>query len=94
MSTSKKARRDAELSKSFKRVFEGEDGQYVLHHLMTSFNMFTSCFDPDPCISAFNQGRRDAISYILTALETDPTQIIKSARRQREREKQHDDLDY
>ena len=94
MSQTNKARQQAELSKTFKRVFSGEDGEYILSHLMRSFNTLGNCFDPDPYKSAFKQGQRDAISYILTALETDPVKIIKIARRQREREKQHDDLAY
>ena len=87
-----KTKQKVELSKAFKRVFDCEDGQEVLYALMKHCNFFEHTFQQDPNYAAYELGKKNLISYILMCLETDPQQIIKNAKRQREKEKQYDEF--
>jgi hypothetical protein len=67
----KQEERQEELIKSYKRLFESEDGQVVLYDMMQAGHMLAHNHSSDPYTSAFKEGERNAILRVLTILETD-----------------------
>jgi hypothetical protein len=76
--------RQVRLVKDYARVFAGEEGKRVLRDLMRHGNMLGSSFNPDPYKTAFNEGQRNLVLYILHILQIDLAEL-------QERMEQHED---
>lgn len=59
----------------YKDVFSTPSGQKVLNHLMDTFMMRTSHVEKDPYSTAFNEGSRNVVLFILQKLKMNPEQI-------------------
>jgi len=67
----------AEASQKYKRVFSGEDGQWVLQDLAKRSCDKVTTYDMDIKKMCINEGRRSLFNYIRTMVEKDLTQIIE-----------------
>ncbi len=56
------------LEQDFHTVFRSEEGQRVLRHLMEQSFIWGTTFDHSEIAMAHNEGRRDAILYILNKI--------------------------
>jgi len=59
----------SESSQKYKKVFEGEDGKWVLEDLAKRCFENTTTFDPDIKKICFNEGRRSVYKYIKSMVE-------------------------
>ncbi len=64
-------------SSKFQKVFKGSDGDFVLNEIDTQVNYKGNTFDPDPYISAYNQGQRSIAVFLHNVLEQDVEQARK-----------------
>ena len=76
----KKAKESFALKKNrhYHATFAGPSGEFVLQDLMKFCNMNNPSFDPlkpDPHLTAFNEGKRSAILYILSLLQVNEVQL-------------------
>jgi hypothetical protein len=55
----------------YKRTFSTENGKRVLWDLMKKNGMLSDIFTENPQVSAYNEGRRAVVLYILQKLNTD-----------------------
>lgn len=55
------------------RVFEGEDGKAVMADLEARNFLNRPTFDPDPYMTAFNEGQRAVLVYIKNVMSIDIT---------------------
>jgi hypothetical protein len=64
-------------SQIYKRVFNGEDGEWVLNDLAKrSFDKVTT-YDFDEKKMALNEGRRSLFNYIKTMVEKEVGEVIE-----------------
>ncbi len=56
------------LVKSYKHVFATEDGKRVLEHLVRTYMLKTSHVEGDAYSTAFNEGARNVVLFILQKL--------------------------
>lgn len=64
------------ILKSYEKTFSDLDGQRVLFDLMNECGLLSSSqFTGDPYETAFREGKRYALLYILKKLETDPQKL-------------------
>ena len=66
-----------EASKRYKRVFSGEDGQWILEDLAKRSFDRISTYDPDSKKMNVNEGRRSLFNYIRTMIERDLQSILE-----------------
>ena len=52
-------------AKAYDDLFTSPSGMVVLRDLMSRSRVFSSTFDPNPQVAAFNEGFRSAVIYIL-----------------------------
>ena len=77
MSTGKKAAsRSISLLNAYHSVFNTPQGTQVLYDLMLKCNMLNSTFSGDVHQMMIREGERNCVLRILTALKTDPKQIL------------------
>ena len=67
----------AEASQRYKRVFSGEDGQWVLNDLAKRSCDRRTTYDSDRIKMGVNEGRRSLFNYIRDMVEKDLTQILE-----------------
>lgn len=65
----------AERIRSYKRVFESDDGKVVLHDLMRSCHIFNSTMDANPTEHAYREGERSVVLRILKTINIDPSKL-------------------
>jgi hypothetical protein len=53
------------LVKSYKQVFASPEGKKVLEHLIRTYMLKTSHVEGDPYSTAFNEGARNVLLFIL-----------------------------
>ena len=58
----------------YQAAFKSEAGMRVLSDMLIRFYM-SSSFDKDPYSTAFNEGRRYVVMYILDKLKTTPDKL-------------------
>jgi len=91
----KTVKKATDLVKTFKRVFETEDGQEILHHLSRQANFLQPTWDPRQGVSPnqifIEEGKRSLFLYIVTMLEKKPQQMLENYRRQTQKEKQYEE---
>jgi len=64
---------------NYKKLFLGSDvGKAVLEDLASEAMLDSSTFDPNPQLSAYNQGKRDCVLEIFAKLNTDIKQFLMS----------------
>ena len=63
--------------KAYQDLFNDPNGEKVIQDLMTRFGMKTSTFNTDPYVTAFNEGQRNVVLYILTRMNLDINEIRK-----------------
>lgn len=64
----------------YRDLFDSPAGTRVLEDLMARFNVFGTVFDPSPYATAFNEGQRAVVIYILEQLrvaKTNPARYLK-----------------
>ena len=98
MAKTKAIRKNMDMVKLFKRVFETEDGQEVLHYLSKEANFLQPTWDPraglNPNSMYIEEGKRILFLFIVTQMERKPEQMLENYRRQREKEKRYEEMDY
>ena len=67
----------AEASQKYKRVFQSEDGEWVLKDLAKRSCDKITTYDPDTKKMCISEGRRSLFNYIRTMVERDLTQILE-----------------
>lgn len=65
------------LRDSYKNVFENEDGQRVIRHLMKVCGLLKPKITTDTNTLLFQQGQRHIVLSILNILGSEPQQIIE-----------------
>lgn len=66
----------SEASQRYKKVFSGEDGEWVLRDLQKrAFDNYTT-YDPDPIKMGMNEGRRSLFKHIQTMVQKDLGDIL------------------
>ncbi len=60
-----------DMHQAYCRVFDGVDGRKVLEDLKARGFFLASCLAPDPCRTAFNEGRRSLVLHVLAMLDRD-----------------------
>ena len=58
------------------KVFKTEDGQKLLHDLLKRFHYFSPSFSKDPYETAFKEGERNVLNFILTQMQRDPAKEL------------------
>jgi hypothetical protein len=78
LATDKKVKRSIANIQAYKSVFKSEDGQKVLWDLMklNSF-MQDSYVQGDPYSTAYNEGRRSVVLYILQKINENTQRLQK-----------------
>ena len=64
-------KQDIRIKSAYKKTFGTEEGQIVLMDLMQSLGAMSTTFDKDPYVSAFNEGKREAVLSIIHTIEMD-----------------------
>lgn len=67
----------AESSQKYKRVFQGEDGEWVLKDLEKRCFLNHTTYNDNHGQMSFNEGRRSIYVHIKNLLEKDLTQILE-----------------
>lgn len=68
----------AQTVAAYKRVFLTADGKHVLQDLAIEAGLDRPCFDPDPYISAYQNGRRDAVLEVFRKLHINIVEYMSS----------------
>lgn len=64
---------------AYQNTFSGKDGDIVLHDLMKSGHFISpTTVEGDPLQSSVNEGKRELLIHILTALYTDKARLKKA----------------
>lgn len=66
----------AEASQKYKRVFGGEDGEWVLNDLAKRSFENTTTYDPDEKKMFMNEGRRSLFKHIKKMVAEDLSEIL------------------
>lgn len=61
---------------AYKRHFKLEDGELILNDLLSRFHFKTSTMCKDPYDTAYNEGQRSVVLYILSQLEKSEKEIL------------------
>lgn len=69
------------LSDSYRIVFTSPDGVVCLTDLFKRANVGNSSFAADPCQTAYNNGWRDAVLYILERVDYEESKRLDRFRR-------------
>lgn len=70
---------DEKRARDYRVVFGSPEGERVLADLIDMNGVLRPTFDPDPNVSAFNEGRRNVLLDILRYLSVEPEQFRKLA---------------
>lgn len=62
---------------AYQRVFSSEDGNTILHDLMSVFHFFGTTASPEPTETSFNEGQRTVVLAILSVLKVDSEKYAK-----------------
>lgn len=77
MSDSIKAKRKTvRLASVYQELFRSQHGQEVLLHLIKNNFVLKSTIHENPNVSAYYQGRRDAVLDILTMMKVDHSKLM------------------
>lgn len=84
----KQLEKSIEILKSYKRLFDTEDGETVLNDIMTNSGFLNPIHVVgDPYSSANNEGKRELFLYILQKVTADPSDILNRISRIKEQQK-------
>jgi|SRR5579859_723745 len=56
------------LKRKYIGLFESPDGREVLHDILRAGNFASNCFNQDPHIAAYNEGKRALALHILSRM--------------------------
>lgn len=69
MDAVKQWRRRIELKRQYMKVLtDTQDGRDVLHDILRAAMFGSNCFDPNPNVTAYNEGKRFVSLHILSRL--------------------------
>lgn len=86
----KRARDVVERVILVQKVFGSEDGQKLLHDFLKKFHYFSPSFSKDPYETAFKEGERNVLNFILTQLQRDPAKELDIVLKQFKEEKYYE----
>lgn len=69
-----RAKKSMTLVQNYKDTFTDDVGEKVLMDILKDSGMLSICFDSDPLVMAYNEGRRDIALRLMTILEIDMKQ--------------------
>ena len=61
---------------AYEVVFGSPEGRKVLHDMMLEAHVLNPVFNPDPYITAFNDGNRNAVLRVTTILAYSPNDFL------------------
>lgn len=67
-----------DIKQQYKNVFSGKDVEAVIKDLMTKYYFDKPSFTGDALTSAYNEGQRSVVLYILKMIETKKEKQIKT----------------
>jgi len=71
------AKKAIKVNLAYQKTFATPEGKTVIADLMTAFGFFSTTFDSDPQVAAFNEGARAAILRIVDTINIDIEEYIK-----------------
>lgn len=75
--TKEVAKKQISLLQAYQDVFSSREGHIILQDLMKNHHVKGSSFNPDPYVTAFNEGERNVVLRILTKLNIDMKELQK-----------------
>jgi hypothetical protein len=87
----KLGRKQSDLVKAYRTVFNTPEGQLVLYNLMNEGYMLKPTHDPKSSEGGLkNEGKRELVLHILHKIKTDPVQLLEKIRKGKQMEDKYE----